>query len=125
MAELARRLLSRLGTTSSNRHRNHLETTMSKLTISNLEEGRELDQNACVEVEGGFALPDMTRIPLLGYGNVLASYNSATIAQNPVNIIASGAGGSGDTVNYLGNVNVTPVNVSSAATVVQGGGLPV
>lgn len=94
---------------------------MSKLTISNLEEGRELDAGACDEVQGGMVIPGLGELPLYGLSNVLASVNSATVVQNPVNVVMGGSQGGGDTVNYIGNANITPVNVSSPVTVVQGG----
>ena len=91
---------------------------MSKLTIRNLEDARDLDRAACSDVQGGMQVPEL---PLEGLRSLLANVNSATISQNPVNIVMSGSGGSGDTVNYLGNASITPVNVSSPVTVVQGG----
>jgi len=94
---------------------------MSKLTISNLDAGRELGTNDRAEIHGGMELPLIGRVPMYGMTNVVASINSATVAQNPVNVVMGGSGTSGDTVNYIGSANITPVNVGSPVTVVQGG----
>lgn len=94
---------------------------MSKLTIGNLEEGRDLDSAACEEVQGGLTIPGLGDLPLYGLTNVLASVNSASVSQNGVNFIMGGSQAGGDTVNYVGNATITPVNVSSPVTIVQGG----
>jgi len=94
---------------------------MSKLTISNLAESRDLDPRACADVQGGLQVPGIGELPLYGLSNVLASVNSANVSQNAVNLVMGGSTGSGDTVNYLGSATITPVNVSSPLTVVQGG----
>ena len=95
---------------------------MSKLTINNLPDGRELDPRACADVQGGgLQVPGIGELPLYGLSNVLASVNSANVSQNAVNLVMGGSTGSGDTVNYLGSATITPVNVSSPVTVVQGG----
>jgi hypothetical protein len=96
---------------------------MSKLTISNLEES--LDSRACADVKGGLQLPGLGELPLYGLTNVFASVNSASVVQNPVNVVMGGSTGGGDTVNYLGSANITPVNVSSGVNVLQGGMQPV
>jgi len=97
---------------------------MSKLTISNLDEGRDLARHEGEDVKGGMQVPGIGYLPVYGLSNVLASVNSATISQNGVNFVMGGSGGGGDTVNYVGSASITPVNVSSPVTVVQGG-LPV
>lgn len=90
---------------------------MSNLTISNLDEARELDAGASEAVRGGLQVPGLGE--LYGVSNLLAQLTSATVSQNAVNLIMSGSQGSGDTTNYLGNATITPVNLSPV-TVVQG-----
>jgi hypothetical protein len=99
----------------------HLEKTMSNLTINNLDEVRDLDRAACADIKGGMELPLIGEVPMYGLSNVLASINSASVSQNAVNFVMGGSTGGGDTVNYVGNATITPVNVSSPVTVVQGG----
>ena len=94
---------------------------MSRLTISNLDEGRDLDRRERDTVVGGLQVPGLGHLPLYGVTNALASVNSATISQNAVNFVMGGSGGGGDTVNYVGTASITPVTVSSPVTVVQGG----
>jgi hypothetical protein len=94
---------------------------MSKLTISNLEDDRDLDAHACEDVKGGMQIPGLGEVPLYGLSNVLASVNSAAVSQNAVNFVMGGSQGGGDTVNYVGSATITPVNVSSPVTIVQGG----
>lgn len=94
---------------------------MSNLTIRNLDHVAELGADDRAAVRGGMELPLIGRLPGYGLTNVLASINSATISQNGVNFVMGGSGAGGDTVNYVNNANITPVNVSSPVTVVQGG----
>lgn len=94
---------------------------MSDLTISNLNETRELGRDERAEVKGGMDVPGVGQVPLYGLSNVLSSVNSTSVSQNAVNFVMGGASAAGDTVNYVGNANITPVNVSSPVTVVQGG----
>lgn len=93
---------------------------MSKLTISNLDDARELDGTVRAEFKGGMALPVVGELPIYGMTNVLASINSASVSQNALNVVMSGAGGSGDSVNNIGSFSPTLVNLSPV-TVVQGG----
>ncbi|HEX7038382.1 MAG TPA: hypothetical protein VF210_21640 [Pseudomonadales bacterium] len=89
---------------------------MSGLTIDNLDDGRELESAAAADVRGGF-LGDLP----YGVSSLFASMNSAQVAQNGVNVVMGGSQGAGDTTNLINNLNITPVNVSSPVTVVQGG----
>lgn len=92
---------------------------MSNLTIRNLDEVRELDSGARAEVKGGMMVPGLGEVPY-GLTNVISSVNSASVSQNGVNFVLGGGTG-GDTVNYVNSASITPVNVSSPVTIVQGG----
>ena len=88
---------------------------MSNLTISNLEECRELDTEARADVAGGMDLPMMGYLPL---HTLVASFNQAMVSQNGINLtMVTGDGGG----NVIGNANITPVNIGSPVTILQGG----
>lgn len=90
---------------------------MSGLTINNLDHGQELEAGAAEQVRGGI----LGELPLHGLSALFASMNSANISQNPVNVVMGGSGGNGDTTNLINNLTITPVNISSPVTSVQGG----